>query len=270
MQQEQRPSDNSNNNRNDQETTYLKGLSGIGCAFWAFVFGAIGLWVVIHDNVPDNAKSFEVSVASVFSFAIVIVIIIHAVMYYRQAEAMTAAHRQGEKALEISERAYVGVGSIKLATTQSKEIAKLGMQDVILTLENSGRLPADKILIHFIVIVLVPRSVQAKFPNSLSRYYLRDWSRNFYSTKLFRGKIDFEIRIPIPDELSPIEWSQVSSGHARCIAQIRIDYNDGFRMQRADYAFRLEGKWVPWWAWTSDDGEARVAEEISRYPQYET
>jgi hypothetical protein len=271
MKQEQNPSHNSGNNGNEQETTSLKGLSGIGCAFWTFVFGVIGLWVVIHDNVPDSVKSFEVFIASVFSFAIVIVIIVHAVMYYRQAEAMTAAHQQGENALEISERAYVGVRGIDLiATQQHREIAKRQMQDIKLTIENTGRLPADKIHVEFVLIILVPASIQAKLPNSLMRYYFCDWWSKFESTKLFRGNIDFEIPIPVPDKLGPIEWSQVSQGKARCIAQIRIDYNDGFRMQRADYAFRLGGKWIPWWAWTGDSPESRIAEEIERYPQYNT
>jgi hypothetical protein len=129
-------------------------------------------------------------------------------------------------------------------------------------------LPADKIRVDAVVIILVPASIQAKYPNSLSQYYYLDWYWAFQSTKLFRGNIDFEIRVPVADKVSPVEWSQVGAGNARCIVQIRIDYNDGFRMQQADYAFRLEGKWIPWWAWTSDDMDRRIAEEISRYPQY--
>jgi hypothetical protein len=49
-----------------------------------------------------------------FSLAIVVVVVIHAIMYFKQAKAMDATLQQGRVALEISERAYVGVRSVDL------------------------------------------------------------------------------------------------------------------------------------------------------------
>jgi hypothetical protein len=61
------------------------------------------------------------------------------------------------------------------------------------------------------------------------------------------------------------------AGHARLIAQIRIEYRDGFRdtkRRRADYAFRYRpNEWLSWWVWTEESIEARCAEEIARYPE---
>lgn len=270
MQQKQSVENGQQNDGDDQDARPFRSCTMICVAFWAYVLVAALLWVVIHDNITEPGKSFEVFIASAFSLAIVIVVIIHAYMYFRQAVALDSQLAQTKRGLEITERAYVGVGSIALASTRNQEVAKREMQDLILTIENSGRLPADQIFVKVAIIILVPQSVQAKMPNSLMRYYFDEWYWNFKTTKLFRGNVNFEIRVPIPDRRSAIEWSRVSGGHARCITQIRIDYSDGFRTQRADYAFRFEGQWIPWWAWTSDNGDDRVAEEIGRYPQYNT
>ena len=273
MEQEQRSEDTADNNKRENqqpEITLIWSVSSTATAIWLFLIGAFLLWIFLPDYIPDRAGRAKIFIESIFSLAIVVVIVVHAVMYYKQARTMHAALLQSEKALKITERAYVGVGSIVLTATHSRDIAKRQMQDITLTIENIGRLPADEMRVRVIAIMLVPETIQAKYPNSLSRYYYCDWSWDFKSTKLFRGNFNFEIPVPLADKIDPILWSQVSSGNARIIAQIRIDYKDGFKSQRADYAFRLEGKWIPWWAWTSDEEEARIAEEIDRYSQYTT
>lgn len=64
---------------------------------------------------------------------------------------------------------------------------------------------------------------------------------------------------------------RVFVGDPRLIAQVRIEYRDGFRdahRRKSDYAFRFEeGKWLSWPVWTVDDIAARYVEEQQRYPK---
>jgi hypothetical protein len=231
----------------------------------------LGLFVLSR-YLGANTDPINFIITNLLSALIFAAVVIQAAIYFVQWRAMRDTLKQGRDALEISERAYVGVRAVLLKLSAKPDLSHSEKQDIILTIENVGKLPADGIYVKADVISLVPESVQTKYPNSLKGSYHYDWPWDFKTTKLFRGNVNFEILIPFADEVNLILWSQIRRGNARVIAQFQIDYADGFgRPQRSDYAFRLEsGKWMPWWAWTTDDMEGRIAEEISRYPQYKT
>ena len=116
MQQQQDGQNHNGHDRDNEKSRRITPVTGIAIAFWAFFFGAIALWIVIHDHVADPAKSFEVFIASLFSLAIVIVVIVHAYMYFRQAKALDAqlevSNRLAITALrqfEITDRPWLGV-----------------------------------------------------------------------------------------------------------------------------------------------------------------
>ena len=223
-------------------------------AVWSYVFIVAGLWVVIHDNVPNVAKSFEIFIASAFSLAIVIVVIIHACMYYRQAEAMTTAQLHSEKVLKISERAYVGIHSIEQQLHPHE-------RDIMLRIENIGRLPASQVTVRVDVIMLTPDEVTVS----------GNWWQDFQRTNLFRGNLKLEMPIPISKKFNIAQLQRVFAGKARLITQVRIEYRDGFRdtePRRSDYAFRFEGaRWLSWPVWTVEDILQRHGEEQARYPE---
>lgn len=267
------------NKRESGKQIHLPGWLWVSIGTVGFIVAGVVYLVVVcvglfafSRYLGATADPINFIVTNLLSSLIFAAVVIQAVVYVVQWLAMRNALKQGREGLQISERAYVGVRNITLVPTRSRDIAKKDMQNIVVGVENIGRLPADSIYVTVDVITLIPESIRAKYPNSLSGHYNYNWWWDFKSTKLFRGNINFEIPIPLDEKLDPIQWSQIGPGHARMIAQIRIDYVDGFEHpQRSDYAFRHDaGKWVPWWAWTSDEIERRIAEEIGRYPQYNT
>jgi hypothetical protein len=85
QQQQNRPSGGNDDNGNETKTTWIAVAS---TAVLVFIIIVPGLGILIHDRIPDTAKAFEVFVASVFSLALVIVVIIQAGIYFRQAKAL--------------------------------------------------------------------------------------------------------------------------------------------------------------------------------------
>ncbi|HVS80405.1 MAG TPA: hypothetical protein VHE60_01565 [Pyrinomonadaceae bacterium] len=143
MQQEQRGENETDNDRNDQERGAVSPFTGTAIAFWVFVILGAVLWVVIHDNIADLARSFEVFIASIFSLALVIVIVIQAAIYFRQAKALDAQLDIARRNLVYAHRAYVTV-----VDGNPFEGFERGFR---LEIGNTGNSPAKNVSVKYLV-----------------------------------------------------------------------------------------------------------------------
>src|SRR6266852_1618149 len=199
----------------------------------------------------DPVQFITINSLSVLIFGAVVV---QAGIYLIQWLAMRDGLRQGREALQITERAYVGVHSIEQQPNPHE-------RDMVLKIENNGRLPASEVIVRINVILLTR---DGNPPVS------GEWTNDFQRTNLFKGNLKLEIPIPIAKSFDVFQLDRVFAGQARLITQISIEYRDGFRntkRRRSDYAFRFqEGKWLSWPVWTVETIEERYAEEQLRYP----
>jgi hypothetical protein len=186
---------------------------------------------------------------------IVAVVAVQAYIYVGQWNAMDASAKHARKALQISERAYIGIHSFVMSDIFPDN------RHAILTIENIGRLPGRGIVVTVVMILLI----HDKPPVT------GKWWNDFGRTNLFKGNLKLEIPIPIEKAFSADHLALVFAGNARLIAQIRISYRDGFRDTQhrvSDYAFRLDGgRWLSWPVWDDDDMEERCRREQQRYPK---
>jgi hypothetical protein len=106
MEQGHDSQNNQNNDRSDQQQARIKliwTVSHTAIAIWALLIGVGLLWLWISDHVPLATRA-QVFIESVFSLAIVIVIVVHAVMYYKQASEANKQANAMERSLVIGEQ----------------------------------------------------------------------------------------------------------------------------------------------------------------------
>jgi uncharacterized membrane protein YidH (DUF202 family) len=73
-------------------------------AFWVFVFGFAALLLFVPDYISNPSDASKVIIESTFSLAIVIVIVVHAIMYYKQANEANKQANAMERSLVIGEQ----------------------------------------------------------------------------------------------------------------------------------------------------------------------
>lgn len=109
MQQEQNGQDASDNNqRKDPQAkvSLIWTISSTATAIWIFLIGIFLLWIFLPDYVPDRADRAKVFIESMFSLAIVVVVVVHAMMYFKQAKVMDAQSRISEQLAATALRQY--------------------------------------------------------------------------------------------------------------------------------------------------------------------
>ncbi len=95
------------------------------------------LWVFIPAYVQDYASASKIFIESMFSLAVVDVIVVHAIMYYKQAQEankQAAASAQIIELMVLTELPYMRIGSWK-----PPRICENGRLHVDARLRNSGR-----------------------------------------------------------------------------------------------------------------------------------
>lgn len=162
MAQEQRIENrNDNKERKDPQTERkpIWTITGTAIAIQVFLISLFFLWVFIPDYVQDRSDAAQVFIESMFSLAIVIVVVVHAMMYYKQARAMDAQVQQTERAIKAAEdnvetvektsiyanRAYV-TAKIRSVTSVTKRLDTFLMR---LRIENSGNTPANNLVVVY-------------------------------------------------------------------------------------------------------------------------
>jgi hypothetical protein len=144
-----------NRDRNDQQADIIPPATGVALAVIVFlVFGSL-TFLAVHHYIPDNAKRAEVFLASMFSLAIVIVVIIQAGIYFKQSKALDAQLRVAGDALIIGNRSLISV---------SVESNMIEIRPIYVYLENVGRVPASDIEISVEMIGFADPKY-ANYPN---------------------------------------------------------------------------------------------------------
>lgn len=92
-------------------------ITGIAIAIWFFLGGFFLLRLYVYDHIPADPGRTTVLIESMFSLAIVIVIVVHAIMYYKQAQEANKQASASTQMIELivrNECAYIRVGDLKL------------------------------------------------------------------------------------------------------------------------------------------------------------
>jgi len=178
---------------------------------------AIGSWY--FKNGADRAKFW---VEGLLSAAVLSVVAIQAHIYWKQTGVM-------EKALRISERAYVEVHSIET----DKETAL-----VTVKVENIGKTPATEVRV---ICMLYSYKDRKRYkPNRFSMHYER----------LSRGNFKIEFPFALTSYFTPPEvFSILEDMELPLFLQFRIHYHDGFQRQVSDSTYGYLGEpknaWLP-------------------------
>ncbi|HEY6803472.1 MAG TPA: hypothetical protein VI306_07830 [Pyrinomonadaceae bacterium] len=143
MQQDQDSSNTSQETKHqDRVRQFLsrREIHGIAIAVWVFVAGFVVVRLYIYDHISEPAKASEVLIASTFSLAIVIVVVIHAVMYYKQAKEANRQADIAQRSLQVAREALArgnrpSVGLLAV-TVEPIEVGKQIHVDI--TWRNSG------------------------------------------------------------------------------------------------------------------------------------
>jgi hypothetical protein len=100
-------SDNGQNMQKNSDNQHrIWNVSYTAIAIWCWLITAVIVRLWVYDHVPDAYKA-QVFVESILTLAIVDVVVVHAVMYYKQAKE---ANRQAEialKQIEITDRPWI-------------------------------------------------------------------------------------------------------------------------------------------------------------------
>src|SRR6185436_14956944 len=127
------------------------GLTGIAIAIWLFISGSFLLRLYLYDHVITEPYRTIALIDSMFSLAIVIVIVVHAVMYNKQAEAMNAQVQQTERAIKAAEDNVATVEKTAIYANRAYitvRIQKSYASHVLdLRIENSGNTPANNVIV---------------------------------------------------------------------------------------------------------------------------
>jgi len=119
MQQEQRGQDAGDNNQRKEHQTKISliwTVSSTATAIWIFLLGVFLLWIFLPDYVPDRVDRTKVFIESMFSLAIVVVVVVHAMMYYKQAKEANRQAQSSAQLIEVmvlTELPYIRVGDWK-------------------------------------------------------------------------------------------------------------------------------------------------------------
>jgi len=248
--------------------------TGTALAIQIFLIILFLLWVFIPDYVTNPSDAAKAFLESMFSLAIVIVVIVHAMMYYQQAEAMNAqlgatqeTITQNRHALEISERAYLGIHSID---------GNIEIGRILINIENLGKLPATDIEVSFEGEATIPRQyVTEAYKTPPWKSYIGGlrltWQLpiDYGNTQLLAGHFPLSLPISLDRRLNRSEREAVKNGRGKLIFSGRIRYHDGFRGDHETvFAFQFskdEDRWIHYPIGTPGQVWAKWREEVEEH-----
>ena len=157
MEQEQRSENTGDNNKRENQQVEVKliwSVSSTATAIWLFLIGVFFLWIFLPDYVPDRADRAKVFIESIFSLGIVIVVVVHAIMYYKQAKAMDAQVQQSERAIKAAENNVETVEKTAVYANRAYVVAKIrgaGREwpQLRLRIQNTGNTPANNVIVAY-------------------------------------------------------------------------------------------------------------------------
>jgi hypothetical protein len=216
--------------------------TGTAVAIWSFLAISFLLWAFVPDYINSDSERVKLLVESVFSVALVIVVVSQTYINLRQARALDVQEgifRQQtetmQKALRVETQPYLCIHSIELDH---------GTNSVYVEIENLGRLPADSIEIDIWWKFEVPPEVGDY--KSTSFQESRKWGRK---TELFRGNLRITSRFLLREWLSDVGMVILKSGSGLLTMEGLITYYDGFiprEPRRTHFAFEYrltERRW---------------------------
>ncbi len=182
----------------------------------------------------------------------------------QNADMVTAMQGQldaMERQFIHSERAYVGIHRIE---------RRIETKTPFIQIENTGRIPGDKIIARIFVILLVPDYIVERHAGAVKPVSESEevFEVNYGRTQLHRGALHLQATPELRRWLTEFEIELAFRGDARIVLHVRLDYWDGFAPAVSDFAFHFDARaneWKPWPVWTADDLSARKAEELQRY-----
>lgn len=132
---------NDDDQRHNQQTNRkpIWTVTGTAAAIQIFLITSFFLCLFIRDYVdPKNVAA--VFIESEFSLAIVIVVVVHAIMYYKQAKVMEAQLQITNRTFDLLERPSLGVKDAYIVKME------IGMKIVVVVeYQNGGHLPARSV-----------------------------------------------------------------------------------------------------------------------------
>jgi hypothetical protein len=115
MEQKQSIQNKPHDNQGEKKCCISPTVTGIAIAVWIFIGLTALLWVVISNNITDEAKRFEVGIMAMLNIAIVVIVVVHAVIYHNQTKAMIAQGETSLRQFEITDRPWL-MADISLAS----------------------------------------------------------------------------------------------------------------------------------------------------------
>jgi hypothetical protein len=211
-------------------------------AIQIFLLCLLFLWIFIPDYVSP-ADSAKVFIESMFSLAIVDVVVVHAIMYFKQAKEANNQVQISTTSLVVSNQAYVGIYSIADRQSEQGDI-------ILIKLENVGRTPADEIRVigHLNGLLLDRREISA----DVRPEFGYDFNEHFGRTKLLPGKLKVEMVLPYEKYATDSERKLIQKGYLALYVWGKIIYRDGFGDgKETEFSFfhSKTGRWLvaaPW------------------------
>jgi hypothetical protein len=210
---------------NKQENEVIPPVTGIALAIILFLLCGALIFLAVHDYIPDNAKRAEVFLASMFSLAVIIVVIIQAGIYFRQARVLDAQLRLAGDALIIGNRSLISV---------SVESNIVWIRPICIYLENVGRVPASEIDIRLEILAYNDtRVIYEQIEENYGQVHLQPGSAQlFLNIKLWNY-------LPNPSRDAAVQLQGMKQiGLRGCVT-----WQDGFESQprqRTNFCFDYE------------------------------
>lgn len=161
MQQEQGCENGENRNQTDDEQTKGKpiwSVTGTAIAIQVYIIALFLLWVFIPVYVQDYTQAVKVCIESMFSLAIVDVIVVHAIMYYKQAKEV---NKQTE-VLSVALQPSLRITDVRIEDFEE------GKEPVfIVSIKNDGRIDARNVSLG--IRVSVGRPIEGALAKKLAK-----------------------------------------------------------------------------------------------------
>jgi hypothetical protein len=194
------------------------GLTGIAIAVWVFVGSFFLLRLYLYEHITTEPYRTIALIDSMFSLAIVIVIVVHAVMYNKQAEVMERQETLTRDALVISNRATVAVHSIEMNKAR---------KTVLVRIENTGNQPAGDISVFLRLFTFGPPEWNGKDDPPNQETKSASVRVSYGRTKLFKGNLPILLTFFLSD-WTDSEFRNIEKGTHGLTLIGYIEYSDGF------------------------------------------
>src|SRR6266545_198644 len=238
---------NTNHNPLSAAKTLFKalpiGLRRIIYAALIIFIGIVGI-AILH---PSMNERWKFGTEMTLNLLILLAIAVQAYIYTKQWGAMEDGLEQGRQALEISERARLGIHSIK----ENFETGR-----VVIRIENTGKAPAADIEVFAEGVAHIPEpSVPDETTKALpwKRFgngWQLTWPLNvdYGNTTLLAGNNPLILPFSLNSWLNRNQRKVMEDGNGHLIFRGHISFHDGFKCdQKTEFAFKYskgERDWI--------------------------